>query len=105
MGISEEVYPYFDRTFRRVVKNKREREALMRLNNLVDARDYSGGVEAVDQIAQKNLKQRIATRDDNLLRDPIGVAVHKVLHGYDEEAVLRELEYNLKRAEREHGVV
>lgn len=102
MGIvAEEVYPYYDRTFRRVVKNKREREALMQLNNLIDARDFSGGVDAVEQIAQKKLKERIATRDDNLLRDPIGVAVHKVLHGYDEEAVLRELEYNLKRAERE----
>jgi hypothetical protein len=87
------VEPYFDRSLGIVVKTERQRLAAMKVKGLIDAREWNS-VESVEREATKNLKSRLSKRDE-YLQPAIARAVHKMMHGYDEEAVMRELEYRL----------
>jgi hypothetical protein len=95
LGRVVDEFPYYDRTLKCVVKSERERQAAMRLLNLMDARDWDD-VESVEKVAKRNLRERLITRD-RYMTDPVARALYKIAHGYQEDTTMRELEDALLR--------
>jgi hypothetical protein len=99
LGRVVDEFPYYDRTLRCIVRNERERQAAMKLRNLMDARDWDD-IESVEKTAQRNLRERLAKRD-GYMTDPVGRALYKIAHGYPEDSTMRELEAALLRGREE----